>query len=221
MKSNRLIFLLTALILTLSNQSRSQNSRAEKTVVPEISQTEAFESLISTNSTRLTAAWFLDNQRREFIGKLMAILNGNSSDDLKKYVVIVLGEYRASEAVPFIVEHLEWDDLPANQGISIDGLMTSEFVESAIMPMRGALKNIGIPSIPLLLNKVVETDSTNETVKCVSVCRAIEGPEVTQFRLQGLLEKSTDLKRKHRIQLALKTLKDLDKRIHEIKELGK
>ena len=67
-----------------------------------------------------------------------------------------------------------------------------------------------MPAVPALLDKITQTDDTNIIRKCVSICQAIEGSEVTQFRLRGLLDKETDPKIKARIQSALDALKKLN-----------
>jgi hypothetical protein len=41
------------------------------------------------------------------------------------------------------------------------------------------------------------------------VCSSVEGPEVSRFRLQMLLEKETDVTRRGRIQAALDALKKI------------
>jgi hypothetical protein len=49
----------------------------------------------------------------------------------------------------------------------------------------------------------------NQTTKCVAICVTIEGPEVTKFRLQALLQKANDHDTKERIQYAVDTLEFL------------
>ena len=74
----------------------------------DVTQTNLMESLVSTNShARLSAAEELDAQRRRLVGKLMAILDSTNSDEVKMDAVVVLGEYRAVEAIPFLMDHLD------------------------------------------------------------------------------------------------------------------
>ena len=39
----------------------------------------------------------------------MAILDSTNSDEVKMDAVVVLGEYRAVEAIPFLMDHLDWE----------------------------------------------------------------------------------------------------------------
>ena len=139
--------------------------------------------------------------------KLMAILDSNNSDKAKVDAAIVLGEYRATEAVPVLLRHLELDEV--SRGGFFNGRIREEELEEKSAPVTIALEKIGMPAIPALLNKITQTDDAKIAEKCVSICQTIEGQEVTQFRLQGLLQKETDQKKKGRIQSALEALKNL------------
>jgi hypothetical protein len=57
------------------------------------------------------------------------------------------------------------------------------------------------------MDRIVETDATNITAKCVLLCYRIEGRDLTQRKLQELAELATDDKKKKRIQSALDVLK--------------
>jgi len=177
--------------------------------IPQKNQAQTLESLVSTNrNVRLDVAVKLDKQRSQLVQKLMVIIDGTNSVKVKLDAVVVLGQYRASEAVPLLVRHLEWDDA-GSHGEPMRPTMTEEDW-AEITPVTFALEKIGIPAIPELLDKIAQTDDTNITTKCVSIFQAIEGKEVTQFRLQGLLDKETDPKKKERIQAALDALKKLN-----------
>jgi len=193
----------------------------------------ALELLVSTNSSeRFDAAqalnmgrsgfgeeegsWFWgegrspfgEEERSRLVKGLMAILNSTNSDEVKAYAVVVLGEFRAAEAAPLLVRHFEWDEIIANSADSAIPRREAETLRWSY-PVSYALLQIGLPAIPALLNRIQETEGTNTTDKCVRLCRAIEGPAATQSRLQALLEKETDLKRKGRIQSALDVLTKL------------
>ena len=71
-----------------------------------------------------------------------------------------------------------------------------------------SLNYIGIFAIPALLDKLSQSDNPSVSHDCVFTCIAIEGTAVTQFRLEGLLQKETDSKKKERIQSALEMLKE-------------
>lgn len=180
-----------------------------------MTEAKAMQWLISpNNSERFDAAVALDrkreglsdDQRRQLIGKLMAILSSTNSDEAKVYAVVVLGEYQASEAVPMLVRHFEWDEKDTYNGGSD---YRKRVARDLVRPVTHALFNIGHPAVPALLNRIQETMDSNAMERCVRICRAIEGPEVTQFRLQGLIENATDYTKRERLQFALDILKNL------------
>lgn len=166
------------------------------------------ESLVSTNrEERRRAAVELDEQRKQLIAKLIAILNSTNAPEVKVHAVVVLGQYRAAEAVPILVQHFEWDDVL--HGGFYNGFVKLEEMLEKDRPVSGALMNIGEPAVPALMEKIAQIDDAKVARKCVAICRRIEGLEVTQFRLQNNLNKETDQKKKERIQSAQETLKDL------------
>ena len=82
-------------------------------------------------------------------------------------------------------------------------------LEARTRPVAMALQRIGIPAIPQLLDEIVRTDEVKTAGKCASLCRMIEGRDVAKFRLQGMLDRETDPKKKERLQSALRILNDL------------
>jgi len=190
----------------------------------------ALELLASTNSeTRLNAAIQLDEQRRQLIKQLMAILDSTNSDESKMDAAVVLSNYRAYEAVPFLVNHLEWEinmqrvetlHPTRSRGLPPTLRLTTENDEAyatALFPVTSALWKIGLPAIPALLDKITQTDDAGICRICALICGRIESQEVTQFRLQGLLDKETDQKKKDRIQSALDVLKELNSQVNSLK----
>ncbi len=192
----------------------SQNLPSRPSLSEMDSQAKVLEALISTNSaTRLSSVIQLDDQRKQLIGELMSILDSTNSDGMKMGAVVVLGKYKASEAVPFLVHHLEWEaNMPMHDFLELTLFTPSndEPYEINQEPVTGALCNIGMPAISSLLDEITQTDDMKISMKCVIICKRIEDSEVTQFRLQGLLEKEADPKRKERIESALDALKKLN-----------
>ncbi len=72
--------------------------------------------------------------------------------------------------------------------------------------MTEGLFNIGTPAIPALLDRITQTDDQDLVGRYVTICKRIEGREVTHFRLQGLLEKEKDPQNRKRIESALDIL---------------
>jgi len=141
------------------------------------------------------------------VQKLIAILDGTNSPKVKVDAVIVLGEYRAQEAVPVLLQHFEWDD--AARGGIFNGITPREEITEKGGAVTMALIQIGTPAISAILKKMAEVDDIKTIRKCAFICNRIEGPEMTQFRLDGLLAKETDPKKRTRIQSALDTLEKI------------
>jgi hypothetical protein len=174
----------------------------------DLPQDKAVESLVSSNrGERLSGVRALYDQRRQLVKKLIGILDSTNSAAIKVDTVIVLGEYRASEAVPTLISHFDWDDVV--HGAIFTSVTTTEEVDEMVMPVSVALSKIGLPAIPRLLEKISETDDTNIVKKCVWTCASIEGVEATQIRLLDLLERQTDKNGKAGIQSALDALVEL------------
>ncbi len=172
------------------------------------SHKEQVELLVSTNwESRLRTVEELDAERKELVRGLLSILDGTNSDHVKVNAVIVLGEYRAVEAVPVLVDHLDWDG--AAHGGFFNARVAKEEVELKTAPVSSALIKIGTPAVPRLLAKIAETDDTNTVMKCLSICQSIEGRDLVRFRLQALLSKEDGEQRKQRFQAALATLENL------------
>ena len=143
----------------------------------------------------------------------MAILDSTNSNEMKADAIVVLGKYRVSEAVSSLINQLEWEaNIPPHTFIMFAPITkeNDEAFEINQHPVTSALCNIGITTIPALLDKITQTDNPKILGKCVSICQAIEGQEVTQFRLQRLSDKETDPRKKERIQSALDVLKTLN-----------
>jgi hypothetical protein len=157
--------------------------------------------------SRFVAADTLIGQRSTVINDMMALLNSTNDNVAKFEIASVLGEYRATEAVPFLVNHLELDDVPR----MLPGMMyrSVSLADAMDNPLSGALIKIGMPAVSPLMERIAKTDDTNVIGKCVRICYRIEGREVAQFRLEGLLAKESESKSRVRLQAALDALKAL------------
>ena len=152
---------------------------------------------------RFTTTQRIAKQREQLITSMLTILSTSDSVALKENAVVILGEYRAVEAVPFIVNNLQMDE-------GWHGQIRGQFLpDDWQRPMSIALLKVGAPAVPALLDKIAETNDDAVRAKCVSICSAIEGRDVAEFRLQKLLKSEVDATKKQRIQAALDVLKDL------------
>ena len=210
MKIKHFSVLLASLTLLLAFQDiLAADASAVPNSKSQISQDKVMASLLSETDRveRLIALRTLMENRTNYVRKLMAVLEGDGSDDFKVSIAIVLGEYRAVECIPFLMQHLEPDHRYPR--MMVNGRLPPPDLVTYKEPMRAALEKIGAPAIPPLMGKITQTDNAQLMEKCLSICNAIEGAEVTQFRLQRLSEKETDPKKKERLQSALKVYESL------------
>jgi hypothetical protein len=205
----KVVFLVLMLIWMVSHKCHAADSSVKNPSADEIAQEKLLQSLVSTNrEVRLASAVALDTQRKQLVQKLMGILDSTNSERVKVDAVIVLGEYRASEAAPILAHHLEWDDIRSGRGFN--GLMSREADMERGAAVTLALCNIGLPAFNALLDRIAETDDAKTIAKCILICQYIEGPdapEAAQFRLQRRLDKETDQSKKARFQSAMEVLK--------------
>jgi hypothetical protein len=207
MKSRYWLFFVALAVFAFAvNQSLPQTPAAGNQSKPEATEADLLAQLVSTNvDERLHAAEELDTRRYKLIQKLVAIIQGTNSDQIKLDAVTVLGQYRASEAVPVLIEHFDLDAVKSRMDRP-----SWEFIERSNqrgMAVTGALFFIGLPAVAPLLDKAENTDDTNIIGKCVLLCGRIEGAGATQLGLGRLLDKDTDPKRKERIESAMEMLK--------------
>jgi hypothetical protein len=225
MKCKRLPLILAGLLLMISDSVYCQNvprRPSERSIgdlfgptSPDTNVTslerqipeKSLESLVSTNANeRFNAILALKDERIQLVTKLMGIVNGDYSVRQKVYAVSVLGEFRVAEAAPILVHHFEWDQEGGVIRLTNRGPYRQEHDEMG-EPVGNALVKIGLPAIPPLLGRVLETDDTGTIDACMGICRVIEGWDVTQFRLEQSLKNAKDQATTNRIQSALQVVK--------------
>jgi HEAT repeat protein len=208
MRIRTLALIFAGLTVSLLETAHSQDASASKPSAQQQSRQEDLAALIATNPDRTKIASLLYEERNASVKTLMAILDGTNSDEVKMRAVVALGEYRASEAVPFIVAHFDWDDQFGVQTVMGKAMEVREVTAPTYRPMSEALQEIGSPAIPALLGRIAEPENAKENTitRCLWLCRRIEGDEVTQFRLQKLLDRTKDQKKRERVQVAVDTM---------------
>lgn len=190
----------------LNAERERQTLEAEKKALREV-------LLTGDRDSKLYAARKVGDRRKELIQTLLAIVEGTNAVSEKFPAIDVLGYYRAAEAASILASHLEWDAAAPKDGTTPPPIE----VDKIFAPVSSALQEIGLPAIAPLLQRIVETDDIGILQRCVSICNRIEGHDVTQFRLQGLLSKETDAKKKARIESALAALEKDEKEQQEIR----
>jgi hypothetical protein len=170
-------------------------------------------SLVSTNLNERTAGLVeLAHERDYIVLKLVEVLRGTHSDEVKRHAVAALGYYRAKEAAPWLVEHLDMDNKFRAGGFS---MQVPAVVDALEAPVSTALCAIGIPALPALEKKIAQTDDASIRLACVRIWLSILDIEAAKPRLEYVLQIEKDPTRKARIQSALE---QLEKRIVESRE---
>lgn len=202
-------------LLLLPIQSAWQQNASPKEFGPKVANAQIanedrlIRSLASTDRREgLGAAIELRLDRKALVAKLLNIINSTNSVIQKLPAIVVLGEYRVSQAGPILVQHLEWDDAVPGEIAGVSQA-TIEKMSLECCPVRLALQEIGEPAIPLLLGRITETDDAKIIEKCAFICYQIEGADITQFRMQQILVKESDSKRKDRLKSALNALEKI------------
>lgn len=201
MKILTLLLVSFALLLLWQEKGSCQNDQS-KISPSQDTNNDVFQMLVSKEwRSRLDATEQLDRKREEMIQYLLKIVAGTNTAEVKANSIVVLGEYRAVEAVPFLLKLL--GEEPNHGGIIQPSRESSEV---RFNPVSGALQKIGMPAIPALIEKIKETDDPKMIMKCVSICEKIEGADVMQFRLQRTIKNETDAQKKVRLELAVKSV---------------
>jgi hypothetical protein len=129
---------------------------------------KVLDSLFSPDaSVSRSARKSVVEQRAQLVGALIASLEGTNTDEAKRQAVIVLGVYRAEEAAPVLVRHLDWD---AHWRKPIGGA-TYDPEQS---PVRNALYMIGVAALAPLLDMATNSADTNIAAECAHICRQID-----------------------------------------------
>ena len=151
--------------------------------------------------------------RRNIIDDLKTTLktsdrNGNDPEQFSIIILInALGELRAVEAIPVLIDYIEYIPTPTRTHPS--GIPPAHFRLSALDEQYAAVRaliDIGNPSIPLVLEEMATTDSMVAILNSGWVIHQIEGPKVTIIRLKEKLGEITDSTKRERIENLISNL---------------
>jgi hypothetical protein len=150
---------------------------------------------------RQRAMEMLTQQRREIVERLISVLKGNFSADVKEDAAKLLGNFRASESVDALAQNI---DLDIRVRV-IKGLL----LEEDIHPISEALVKIGNPSIATAVGYLQNGDSPKLREVWLKVILRIEGDKnVAQLRLRQALEAQKDSQKKARLESSMQALMD-------------
>lgn len=205
-----ILFCSLAILTCVGPNGLAQDVLDGRSVFKSVTVTNVSAQLTSTNErVRLLAATEQHAQRSDLIEQLLAITAGTNSFDTKMHAVLVLGEYRAAEAVPFLVENVEReaDWLRNSRGLFMSPTsFHRENYEYQTGPITAALTKIGLPAIPALIEHIAASSDAKLAAKYASILSTIDGPEMAKIRLKMASDAETTAERKLRLQDAVKTI---------------
>jgi len=147
--------------------------------------------------------------RRNITHQLLSIIKDNKDTPSEQiqfsrlwYAVHLLGELRAEEAVPTLLEIIDVSLLPdATHEIPIP--TDAEVIKSLAL--------IGKPSSELAIGNLAQDKSTIRAPQYLRVIFLVEGPDVGKFMLQNAVNREKDPDKKQRLQKAIELFANADK----------
>lgn len=145
-------------------------------------------------------------QYRETVDYLISVVDspvkeGESfwgSDTSRNIAIYLLGKLRAKEAVPEILNCL----------FPKPGQLVLFLPRSFLSPAGYALIEIGLPSVPPLVDLLKKEKSVYSRGECIKVIVGIKGISETELLLENILKKETDQTKKENIKSAQDLMKD-------------
>lgn len=167
-----------------------------------------FERLRSSNhDERNEARWAIGLERRRIIHQLHWITRSSLSDATKcetaKLAIVLLGEMRAPEAVPLLVDNLKFT-LPLGVGPSrIESFPT--------MPHVQALIDIGLPSADPLVKKVAQSDDEVIRERAAIVIDQILGTDMAVLFVRDRRDRERDEVKRQRLDRLLEQIDKVER----------
>jgi hypothetical protein len=213
-KSVVAVGLLTAVPLVIGWLGSAVSARAEAG----LNEQQDMETLIRRltardpreQKEREQAAEAIRNQRRELIGKLIQLAQETvkplpSSDprfvenpwhDSKHLSILLLGDLRASEAVPVLVTQLEYINPRELEGSARD--------QSTFHPAAEALSKVGMPAVDPTVEKLASLGPKNKSgALCCWILRKTLGVKLGRARLQIAIDETRSEAAKANLKAAL------------------
>lgn len=160
----------------------------------------ATEALFSKNQQeQRLALGAIRREHVENVQSLIKLVGLKEADDswqgVRHLAILLLGDMRATEAVPALAERLTYlPDLPA--------YTTERLNREAYYPCATALVKIGQPCVGAMMGKIEWSKDKAVRELAAWVLMEVEGKERAAERLQSMADKSYDAKVKPRLQEA-------------------
>ena len=195
-----IIIIIISSLLLLLNCKPKKSSDGEKA--------EDWRTLItSDNEKERTSAqrkWLID--RQETIHYLVSVVkmpvkNGEpfySSTTSRNIAIFLLGNLRAKEAVADLTK---WLSPKPGQGLK----MSEPYIFS---PAGYALVEIGLPSIPFLVDLIKSEENTVLREQCIKIIVSIKGLRETELLFEDVVSKETDATKRENLKVVQDMFKD-------------
>ena len=146
-------------------------------------------------TVRAKAESELKEKRKEMITKLMELAKGSEIPDdtssTKELAVILLGEYRATEATNWLVDNIEY------QVSSI----TWDMARAAGYPCVRSLASIGVPSLDAIVTRLEKQCSEKEMKLFATVFQLVDGDDIAPLRAELAMKKTAGQQQRNLEQL--------------------
>ena len=140
-------------------------------------------SYLTTRDGSLETAYLLKQQRLVVVKSLIGVIESTNTREVKDSAAMVLGDYRALEAIPCLVSNIQQDTM-----FKWDTVMMTEAQRK---PFGAALANIGEPAVPALLDHITVVplvESERVADHCLEVMVRIIGKERAAALLRARME---------------------------------
>ena len=138
--------------------------------------------------------------------KLLDIVDGQSSNEVRCAVVFLLGKFRMAGAVDTLKGHIAMKS--ESQELNDKRPLWAE------LPTVQALINIGNPAVPKMLDLIQNSPDAKVRELAASVILHIETESVGEFILEKAMNGQANAEQKERLRVAIQFLKDEDMRRH-------
>jgi hypothetical protein len=186
--------------LCLGMPLAAQSAPAEPAATRLLSQDGA---VIHEAKTELLAA------RAKLIADLSAIIRDHENQLWRRAsvhaAILILGEMRAPEAAEVLASYIAFpQQLPpaGRRPVVISAGSTTHW------PAAEALIKIGMPCVPALLDKLAQTDNTDEGEACLAVLHALRERDSVWELLEKAIARETDAGRRFRLEAGLALLSE-------------
>jgi hypothetical protein len=120
--------------------------------------------------------------------------------DSKHLAILLLGDLRAPEAVPTLLENLEYSN-------PREVFRTGPLDQGAWFPAVEALIKIGMPAVDPVVERLGRCDAEGlQRWNCCWILEKILGPKLAHMRVQFAIEEARDAKTRENLQEAIKRL---------------